>query len=212
MDKKLYVQYGCGLSAPKEWKNFDVSPTLRFQKIPFIGKLLKNRLNVNFPSNVVYGDIIKGLPLGDNSCDGVYCSHTLEHLSLEDFRIALKNTFKILKKGAIFRCVVPDLECIARKYLEDLNKGDKRASIGFIDNTLLGIKKRPRGIKEFAISFFGNSQHLWMWDSKSLAIELENIGFTEVRDCKFNDCKDTMFQYVEDEERFINAVSIECKK
>ena len=59
MDKKLYVQYGCGLSAPNEWKNFDVSPTLRFQKIPFIGKLLKNRLNVNFPNNVVYGDIIK---------------------------------------------------------------------------------------------------------------------------------------------------------
>ena len=42
--------------------------------------------------------------------------------------------------------------------------------------------------------------------------ELENIGFIEVRDCKFNDSKDTMFQYVEDEERFINAVSIECKK
>ena len=46
------------------------------------------------------------------------------------------------------------MEYIAKKYLEDLNKGDKRASIGFINNTLLGLKKRPRGIKEFAISFF----------------------------------------------------------
>jgi hypothetical protein len=31
---KIYIQYGCGLSAPKEWTNFDVSPTLRIQKLP----------------------------------------------------------------------------------------------------------------------------------------------------------------------------------
>ena len=37
--KKKYVQYGCGLSAPNEWINFDVSPTLRIQKIPIIGSL-----------------------------------------------------------------------------------------------------------------------------------------------------------------------------
>lgn len=69
MNKKLYVQYGRGLSAPIEWKNFDVSPTLRIQKAPLIGGLLKGRLNVVFPSNVLYGDIIKGLPIQDNSCD-----------------------------------------------------------------------------------------------------------------------------------------------
>jgi len=86
------------------------------------------------------------------------------------------------------------------------------ASINFINNTLLGIKQRPRGMKGFLSSFFGNSHHLWMWDHKSLALELENIGFQNVRECKFNDCTDTMFQFVEDEGRFINAVSIECKK
>ena len=83
--EKLYVQYGCGLSAPKEWVNFDVSPTLRLQKIPVVGNWLKKSSKVVFPSNVLYGDIVKGLPVADNSCDGVYCSHTLEHLSLEDF-------------------------------------------------------------------------------------------------------------------------------
>jgi hypothetical protein len=69
-----YVQYGCGLSAPAEWINFDVSPTLRIQKIPILGGLLKGRLNTRFPDNVRYGDIIKGLPVADNSCDGLYCS------------------------------------------------------------------------------------------------------------------------------------------
>jgi SAM-dependent methyltransferase len=209
---KIYVQYGCGLSAPKEWTNFDVSPTLRIQKTPLLGTILKSKLNTAFPSNVLYGDIIKGLPIGENSCDGLYCSHTLEHLSLQDFRKALINSFKVLKKGGIFRCIVPDLEFTARSYIKDLDNGDKLASINFINSTLLGIKERPRGLKGFLSSFFGNSHHLWMWDNKSLSGELEDVGFTQIRACIFNDSKDEMFKYVEDIGRFENAVAIECRK
>ncbi|HOZ80589.1 MAG TPA: methyltransferase domain-containing protein, partial [Ferruginibacter sp.] len=144
---KLYVQYGCGLSAPKDWINFDVSPTLRLQKMPVIGNWLKNRSAVVFPANVLYGDIVKGLPVGDNSCDGVYCSHTLEHLSLEDFRLSLRNTWRILKPGGIFRCVVPDLEIAAREYIQALDRKDKNASIQFLNSVMLGQRTRPRGTK-----------------------------------------------------------------
>ena len=210
--KKIYVQYGCGLSSPINWLNFDSSPTLRIQKLPFIGNFLKSRLNVIFPENVLYGDITKGLPVQENSCDGLYCSHTLEHLSLDDFRIALNNSFKILKKDAIFRCVVPDLEYNVNKYLKDLKNNDESASINFMNNTYLGIKKRPRNLKDLMISFYKNSDHLWMWDSKSLSKELKNAGFTKIRICKFNDCEDNMFNECEDQGRFENAVAIECRK
>ncbi|MEO6882862.1 MAG: methyltransferase domain-containing protein [Bacteroidia bacterium] len=212
MEKK-YVQYGCGLSAPNEWTNFDVSPTLRVQKTPIIGSLLKSQLNTKFPKNVRYGDIIKGLPILDNSCDGLYCSHTLEHLALDDFRIALVNSYRILKKGMIFRCVVPDLELAARKYLRELEKGNNSASLGFVGNdTMLGLKIRPRGFKGFINSFFGNSHHLWMWDYKSLAKELSDVGFTNIRRANYNDSEDEMFKYVEDAGRFSSALAIECKK
>ena len=209
---KTYVQFGCGLSAPEEWLNFDISPTLRLQKTPIIGTLLKNKLNTIFPDNVRYGDIIKGLPVKDNSCDGLYSSHTLEHLALNDFRVALKNAYRILKEGGVFRCVVPDLEWIARTYVESLDSGNDEASLNFINTTLMGIKERPRSMEGFLSSFFGNSHHLWMWDSKSLSRELENVGFIEIRECKFNDSNDQMFKLVEDEGRFTNACSIECKK
>lgn len=211
--KKLYVQYGCGLSAPKEWTNFDVSPTLRIQKIPLIGKLLKSQLNTTFPHNVLYGDIIKGLPIQANSCDGLYCSHTLEHLSLTDLRIALRNSYKILKKGGVFRCVVPDLEFAARLYIKELDSGNNTASIDFIGkNTLLGLNDRPKNLKNFISSFLGNSHHLWMWDYQSLSEELKNCGFTEIRKANFSDCEDGHFRYVESAGRFKNAVAIECKK
>ena len=208
----LYVQYGCGLSAPINWSNFDASPTLRLSNTPFIGKFIKRKSFDSFPRNVRFGDIVKGLPVNENSCDGVYCSHVLEHLSLEDFKIALQNTYKILKVGGIFRCVVPDLEYAAREYLKSLDSGDNSASISFHKNTLLGLEKRPRGLNEFLKSFLGNSHHLYMWDQKSLSFELLNANFTKIRACKFNDCEDYMFKEVEDFSRFENAVAIECIK
>lgn len=209
----IYVHYGCAFKAPKEWINFDVSPSLTLQKIPMIGAMVKKKLYAPFPANVRYGNITKGLPINEGSCEGVYCSHTLEHLSLLDFRMALKNTLKILKVGGIFRCVVPDLEYSAREYIKSLDRGDNIASIEFLGNsTHLGIEKRPRGLEEFIRSFWGNSHHLWMWDIKSLSEELKNAGFSQIRACKFNDCEDEMFKLVEEIYRFENAVSIECRK
>ncbi len=210
--RRLYVQYGCGLTAPKEWLNFDVSPTLRIQKIPLIGNLIKNKLNIFFPSNVKYGDIIKGLPVNENSCDGIFCSHTLEHLAFDDFRKALKNTYRLLKPGGIFRCILPDLETTAKEYLSSIENGNRKASIDFMNNVLLGMKQRPKGIKKRLGAAFGNAHHLWMWDKYSLEAELEDAGFENIRCCVFNDSSDTMFKLVEDEGRFWHAAAFECTK
>jgi SAM-dependent methyltransferase len=209
----MYLQYGCGLCAPNEWKNFDSSPTLQLQRLPLVGKLIKNATKVHFPENVIYGDIVKGLPVNLNSCDGIYSSHTLEHLSLNDFRSALSNTYKILKVGGIFRCVVPDLESYARTYINNIEKGNENSSLIFLfDDTLLGYKNRNRNVTKILTSYFSNSNHLTMWDNLSLINELTKIGFTRVRKCKFNDSTDSMFKHVEDINRFQNAVSIECIK
>lgn len=120
MNETSYIQYGCGWSAPSQWRNFDASPTLIFERIPLLGRLYSKNES-RFPSNVEYGDIVRGLPVEQNSCAGVYCSHILEHLSLSDFRVALRNTKKILRPTGIFRLVLPDLEYSIRKYNENLS-------------------------------------------------------------------------------------------
>lgn len=212
MENKLYVQYGCGLTAPAHWLNFDSSPTLIIQRTPVLGMLLKNKLNCNFPDAVRFGDIVKGLPVKDNSCNGVFCSHVLEHLSLTDFKTALKNTYRILKPGGIFRCVVPDLESYARTYIDSLEKGNASASIDFIKTSILGVAEKPKGIKGLATALFGNAHHLWMWDHTSLAEELRKVLFKEVKKCSFNDSSDGMFSLVEDKNRFDQAVALQCVK
>lgn len=208
-----YVHYGCGINAPLEWLNFDVSPTLRIQKTPIINFFLKTKHNTNFPKNVRFGNIVKGLPISDNSCNGVYCSHVLEHLTLHDCRKAIKNSYKILKKNGIFRCVVPDLEYITRKYINNIDNGNNdTASINFIDDTLLGTREKHNGLVLFLRNIYGNSKHLWMWDKHSLSKELRDAGFTKLRNCKYNDSKDKMFLKVEKRERFKNSVAIEAIK
>ena len=94
----VYVQYGCGNSCPQDWVNFDASPTLRLQRLPLVGALFRRGSTV-FPAGVRYGDIVKGLSLADDSVDGIYASHVLEHLSLADFARALRNTIRLLRPG-----------------------------------------------------------------------------------------------------------------
>lgn len=211
---RLYVQYGSGpYTAPAGWKNFDASPTLRLQQLPVIGKFLKKRMHVAFHPDALLGDILKELPgIAQNSCDGVYCCHVLEHLSYADCITAIRNTYRILKPGGVFRCVLPDLECAARRYIENLQENDREANVKFMEETLLGRQQRVRGMRQLIQTAFGNKEHQYMWDHVSLAHQLQQAGFRQVRRCEFNDAADEMFKLVEEEIRFQNAVALEATK
>ena len=204
-----YVQYGCGLCAPPTWRNFDASPTLRLQKIPIMRRFFMTEEFPRFPENVEYGDIVKGLPVPSNYCRAIFCSHVLEHLALDDFCRALKNTYSYLENRGIFRFVLPDLEQLARNYLDS---EEVNASYLFMVSSCLGKSSRPRGWKGFLREFLGNSAHLWMWDFRSLFAELEKVGFREIRRAKFADSKEPLFHDVEDRDRWINSLCIECVK
>ena len=204
----LYVQFGCGLSAPEHWRNFDASPTLRFEQIPVVGGLY-SRNRQRFPQSVEYGDIVNGLPVNKASCKGVYCSHVLEHLAHDDFRMAIQNTYEMIQFGGHFRFVLPDLEDAIQRYLSDSTAG---AATGFMHDTILGKEKRSRGFRAFLSEWLGNHRHLWMWDYKSIARELQDVGFVNIRRARFGDSADSMFNLPEDESRWENALGVECQK
>ena len=54
----MNINIGCGYHTGKSWVNYDVTPTARIQKIPFIGKFLVKK-SERFPDEVIYGDIRK---------------------------------------------------------------------------------------------------------------------------------------------------------
>jgi predicted SAM-dependent methyltransferase len=209
------VQYGCGWQAPPNWLNFDSSPTLRFEKIPFVGRLYTKNAR-RFPENVFYGDIVKGLPVNNGSVARLFASHVIEHLGYQDAQLALKRSHELLKPGGLFRLVVPDLKARAQKYISAADRNSPVAAIDFMRSTMLGREKRPRGLRAVIAETFGGSHHLWMWDEASLSAALLEQGFVNIRRCSFGDSEDPRFAEVEDRTRFIDGdfieVAIECRR
>jgi ubiquinone/menaquinone biosynthesis C-methylase UbiE len=206
-DKK-YINYGCGFCAPQGWLNFDASPTILLERVPLLGRLMSKNPH-RFPTNVRYGNIVKGLPLESESCDAIFCSHVLEHLAFNDVQTALRNTFSYLKPGGIFRLVVPDLEQLARAYLE---AQDPDAASRFLHQANLGKVERRSGIVKFGIEWMGNSYHLWMWDFKSMCQQLRQAGFQQMRRATFGDSQIPAFEAVEEEGRFRDCLAIHAIK
>jgi len=204
-----HMQYGSGLCAPSTWRNFDSSPTLRAERSWIMGPIRQFAGKTLFPPNVEFGDIVVGLPVRDGSCAAIYCSHVLEHLSLQDFRIALANTYRYLKPGGTFRFVLPDM----RHYIDRYLASDRpKACVDLMESSRLGRPSRPRGAVGFIREWLGNSHHLWMWDYPAMAAELQEAGFRNIRRAAFGDATDPLFADVEEIGRWDNCLGVECVK
>ena len=198
------------MCAPDDWQNFDAGPAFWLQsRLPFITPLLTKRGFPAYPKNIKYGDVIKGLPIPEQSAAAVYCSHVLEHMSLEEFRTTLRNVFRYLRPGGTFRLVLPDLEQLAKSYLDDPDPG---AASRFMEASYLGEKGLPRGLRALPTALFGRSKHFWMWDYKGIAEELAAAGFTAIRRAQFGDSPQPCFKSVESVGRWTDCLGVECKR
>jgi Methyltransferase domain len=208
---EIYLNVGCGYSAPSGWLNVDSSPTARIEKFPVFGRLLASLSGnpTRFPENVRYGNIVSGQFLPDNSVQAIYASHVLEHLALADMRSALAHLFRMLKSGGTIRLIVPDLAARAEAYVNRAKSGDADAAEAFMRGCYLGREARPRGLVGNIRSVFGGSDHLWMWDEASMRRELDRAGFVNIRRANFGDAADPMFAAVEEPTRFIDDGIIE---
>lgn len=210
------MQYGAGKEAEEGWLNFDSSPTLRIQKIPILGRLLRSRLNYISDDEIKYGDIVKGLPIRHNSVDGLFCGHVLEHLTRTDFDFALANSFNYLKPGGKFRLVVPDLKIYIQEYMESSSSDNvlikNAAAEDFCKNTLFGKTETRANLLNRLKAAFGNSTHQWMWDFDGLREALRAQGFTNIRRFSKGNADDEMLLLPEREYQFAKGLAIECEK
>ena len=199
----LYVQYGAGNEAIAGWLNFDASPRLRLQKLPIIGRLF--RRSIVFDEGIIYGDIVKGLPVAPETVRGLFAAHVLEHLSYEDAVICIQNSFSILQPGGRFRLIVPDLSYYIKEYVNSKSKHiktNKSASSEYNFHSGLGTKQSLKSVFSRMIRAFGNSEHLWMWDEESLIFELAEAGFVDISKFEPSNSDDPMFIAPERDHQF----------
>jgi predicted SAM-dependent methyltransferase len=103
------LQLGCGGRFHAGWTNLDLHPQ---------------------HSSVRRHDVAAPLPFPSQHFDAVYHAHLLEHLPRDQAARFLCECFRVLRPGGVLRVVVPDLEQIARMYLESLGgawEGDEGA-------------------------------------------------------------------------------------
>ena len=93
------LNLGCGVRFHPEWTNLDLRPSSQ---------------------EVRAYDLREPLPFEDESFDVVYHSHLIEHLSKDEVVPFLRECSRVLIPGGILRVAIPDLEGIARAYLESL--------------------------------------------------------------------------------------------
>jgi SAM-dependent methyltransferase len=93
------LNLGCGERFNPEWTNLDLART---------------------GTNVQAHDLKQGIPFPDATFDVVYHSHVLEHFDRRAALDLLVECNRVLRSGGIIRVVVPDLEQIARLYLQAL--------------------------------------------------------------------------------------------
>jgi len=159
---------------------------------------------------VVHGEVIGGVDLSKlQSADVVYCSHVLEHMALDEFRIALRNVFSYLRPGGTFRLVLPDLEQLIGIYTGDPTPA---ACSRFMQEAWLGETTIPRGLKSIPAAVFGRARHLWMWDYKGMAAQLAEAGFTDIRRAQMGDSHDPRFKEVESDYRWKDCLGVDCKR
>lgn len=67
--------------------------------------------------DLVY-DIEKRLPFENDTIDEIYCSHALEHCSMEAVPLMLKDWCRVLKRNGVAQIIVPEINACMKNFLE----------------------------------------------------------------------------------------------
>jgi len=148
------LNIGCGSTFHTSWTNIDVSPSA---------------------PDVQSYDLRKGLPYSDNCFDSCYSSHVIEHLTKGEAKKFLTETLRILKPQGIIRVVVPDLESIARKYLDLLEQVESGFTEAESNYDWIMLELYDQTIRNFSGGEMGH--YLTNFNLKNKDFILSRIGF-----------------------------------
>ncbi len=74
--------------------------------------------SVDFQTDAEVNADARHLPFSDNQLEEIVCFHMIEHLPKDDVPIVLKEAFRCLKVGGVFKAQVPDLEDVLQGFLD----------------------------------------------------------------------------------------------
>ncbi len=172
MDAIVKANIGCGNVPLKGYINVDKyyhpdSPA------PLLDKKLAETWNKDNPESPwLYGDAVK-LNFMDEVFDEVMIVHALEHLSMEDGNLAIKEAHRVLKPGGTIEIELPDLlrACQLMQEVHITHDGDNQPW-----HRVMGLLYGTTGMD-------GEGQfHLCGYTKEYLRFKLEERGFKNIEE------------------------------
>ena len=185
------LNLGCGTQVIPGYENIDYSPNVILSRLPALKGLLR-RLNiikephmVSFPKEIRWMSLPGGLTrYPDASCDRIYTSHFLEHLTRADALATLAHCHRLLCAGGLLRVVLPDTVLAARKYLRETER--------LIEGKQPSSAARDEFARHLASAYFEGHRagHRYLWDEPSLRAALRELGFSSIELSAFREGRD----------------------
>jgi SAM-dependent methyltransferase len=143
-------------------------------------------------------NLSRPLPFADDSADGIFHEHLIEHLALEDGLGLTDECYRVLKPGGTLRIGVPDALAYARAYA----CGDPE----FIERNRPG---RPTLLLALLEAFYSWG-HKTMYDLESLSLVCRAAGFEHIEQRRFGE---SLIQPSPDSEhRRLESIYVEAVK
>lgn len=183
LDKKIWRLYGL-VKSGKHIKNG--KPI--FLNLGSGGIKMKGYLNIDIVKNADFvWDIRRGLPFADNSISGIYSSHFFEHLNIDTFLFVLGECLRVLVKGGEFEIVVPHINPYMGAY--------KKKDMKFLKKKIYDVPDHYKNIYNTPFDLimwllYRNGEHKIFFDKDSLISKLKLVGFTKIKERKYNSRKD----------------------
>lgn len=98
INEKKFYNIGAGTFRHPYWTNIDLASDWYAES-----QIGSNMINYDLFS-------LKPLPIPDNHAEVVYTSHTVEHINNEAAQNMFDESYRILKKGGVFRLTTPDID------------------------------------------------------------------------------------------------------
>lgn len=158
----------------------------------------------------------------DNTYDGVYSEHFIEHLHKDEGIAFLKEMYRVLKPGGVIRTIWPPREFV-NKLLSNyaLTPEEEFFCEHYYNFYVVKHKFAPPGYENEPIRvqcaqglLWQNGEHLHVWGKKELMSELLNIGFTNVQEKKYQESRVHDFKNIDTpgQIRAIHSAVLECQK
>ena len=169
----LRLHLGCGSIIKPGWVNIDLNLGSRADQ----SRLAPDTLFVNY-------DLRRGLPLAAGSCAIIYSAHFFEHLDYSHALGLLRECYRVLEPGGMWRAALPNFRRMLSSYL---NRDLAYFDLVDIFKVMADLEPETMTLVDHVNDgVYQNGEHKWIMDPEKMLKLMGHIGFSSVREQPFD--------------------------